>query len=87
MVCFSKYYEKDALVADPVSGQILASLLGKLNYVTSMYSVYISILVAGLVGSSYYAKLSCNQGQKKCFVAGKMLFLALKLFFPPLVTS
>ena len=26
---FSKYYEKDALLADPVEGPILASLLGK----------------------------------------------------------
>lgn len=28
---FSKYYEKDALVADPEYGSILSSLLGKLT--------------------------------------------------------
>jgi len=27
--CCSKYYEKDALLSDPVDGMILASLLGE----------------------------------------------------------
>lgn len=39
LVFYSKYYEKDALVADPDYGTILSSLLGILHLV--LFTIYL----------------------------------------------
>lgn len=57
-LCSSKFYEKEAVLMDPVDGPILASLLG--NYFSlSIKLMSINIYCVSLYGDGKYA-IFCN---------------------------
>lgn len=60
----SKYYEKDALVADPEYGSLLGHLLGEFNILYTVYVFLISFLFLTRTDTwlftSYFISLICN---------------------------
>lgn len=58
----SKYYEKEALLMDPVDGPILASLLGKWSSALSIIWLTVLLLRASLISlKTYLFPGSCSQ--------------------------